>query len=349
MIETRTARERLRREFHLGWALGLSIVVHLLLAGLLSLVGSIPFVRAATVAQNKPEDSVVQFTFAQAPEPQKTAEKPSAPAGEIPFQKPAPRPSADLSPPPPDPGSVSPPVPPGESHPAAAASEARGERERAAGQEAAEAGVEGLPPDPQAANRQGTEGSRGRNGGRDFDLQGAIRDFGRALDRARADSAPEQSGSGPPRNVFVPDPVDLPTTGFGVGNLTFETRDFDWEDYARSIYWEIWRAWHNRLLRLASDFERWSYDTREPNLYHQAQIRFVIERTGEVTGIAVELPSGCPPLDDSATQALAEVILPALPDAFPKQREVVHARFLAQGEVRALRPHLERLKALNYF
>ena len=134
-----------------------------------------------------------------------------------------------------------------------------------------------------------------------------------------------------------------------LGNLTFETADFDWSDYARSIYIEIWRAWHNRLLRLVNDFEKWSYQNREPLLQHWNQILFVIERTGEVSEILVETPSGCVPLDDSATQALEEVILPPLPEAFPKEREIVHARFIASGEIRFMRPALTRMKALNYF
>jgi len=176
-----------------------------------------------------------------------------------------------------------------------------------------------------------------------------MQDFGQQLDRAREATPPRPAGQGPPRNVFVPDPSEVATTGYGLGNLTFETADFDWSDYARSIYVEIWRAWHNRLLRLVNDFEKWSYQNREPLLQHANQIMFVIEHSGEVSQILIETPSGCVPLDDSATQALEEVILPPLPEAFPKEREIVHARFIANGEIRFMRPALTRMKALNYF
>jgi hypothetical protein len=186
-------------------------------------------------------------------------------------------------------------------------------------------------------------------GRRDFDLNRAMQDFGRQLDRARAANPPRPEGDGPPRNVFVPDPSEVVSTGYGLGNLTFETADFDWSDYARAIYIEIWRAWHNRLLRLVNDFEKWSYQNREPLLQHWNQVVFVIERSGEVSEVLIETPSGCIPLDDSATQALEEVILPPLPAAFPKQREVVHARFLANGEIRWMRPSLTNMKRAGLF
>jgi hypothetical protein len=84
-------------------------------------------------------------------------------------------------------------------------------------------------------------------------------------------------------------------------------------------------------------------------LEHWNQVLFVIERSGEVSQVLVETPSGCVPLDDSATQALEEVILPPLPQAFPKQREIVHARFLANGEIRWMRPSLTQMKQAGYF
>ena len=184
---------------------------------------------------------------------------------------------------------------------------------------------------------------------RSLDLDSAIQDFGRVLDRARANAPAPDRASGPARNVYEPDSADMSTSGYGMGNLTFETTDFDWSDYARAVYTQIWRAWHNRLLRMTNEFEKWAYVNREPTLRHAMRVRFVIERSGQVTGIMVENPSGCGPLDNSATQALAEVILPPLPEAFPKQREVVHAVFLASGEIRYMKPALTQMKALNYF
>lgn len=182
---------------------------------------------------------------------------------------------------------------------------------------------------------------------RSRDLQSRLREFGRAIGRAPEDPGAGQEGSGSGRGGFsIP---DFPSAGFGVGNLQFESRDYDWADYGRAIYVAIWRAWHNRLLITAGVFERWSTQNREPLLDHQSVVRFVIERSGEVSEVAVEIPSGCFPLDDSAADALRSVILPPLPADFPRDRENVRAIFLANGEIRFLRPSLEILKSRGYF
>lgn len=181
------------------------------------------------------------------------------------------------------------------------------------------------------------------------DLSRRLQDFGEALDRARAARPRGPSGSPEGRNVFVPDVSVSPETGFGVGNLVFESRDYDWSDYARQIYVAIWRAWHNRLYETVDDFEKWGHENNRWMLDHWSGVRFVIQRSGEVTGIVVEAPSGCLPLDDSAADALAEVILPPLPADFPRDREVVHARFIAIAPIMKLRPGLRRMKMLGYF
>jgi TonB family protein len=179
------------------------------------------------------------------------------------------------------------------------------------------------------------------------DLNARLREFRQALGQALAETRDAPEGSGPGRGgVTMP---ELPNAGFGVGNLQFESRDYDWGDYGRAIYVAIWRAWYNRLLISAGVFERWSTQNREPNLDHQTVVRFVIERSGEVTEVSVETPSGCYPLDDSAADALRAVILPPLPSDFPREQERVRATFLAQGEVRMLRPNLEWLKSRGYF
>ncbi len=179
------------------------------------------------------------------------------------------------------------------------------------------------------------------------DLPSRLREFGRAIGRSPGEPAPSPEGSGTGRGGFsLP---DFPSAGFGVGNLQFESRDFDWADYGRAIYVAIWRAWHNRLLMSAGVFERWSTQNREPLLDHQSIVRFVIDRSGGVSGVVVETPSGCYPLDDSAADALRSVILPPLPADFPRDRENVRAIFLANGEIRFLRPSLEILKSRGYF
>lgn len=205
-----------------------------------------------------------------------------------------------------------------------------------------EAGGDLRDPTPGVPERGGDRASR------PLDLDARLRQFQRALGSTGpppGTEGPEGGGKGK-GGVVLP---GLPPTGFGFGNLEFESRDYDWGDYGRAIYVAIWRAWHNRLLLDVGVFERWSAQNRQPTLDHSARIRFTIERSGQVTGVAIETPSGAFPLDDSAADALREVVLPPLPSDFRRDRETVRALFIAQGEIRTMRPHLEWLKARGYF
>lgn len=187
---------------------------------------------------------------------------------------------------------------------------------------------------------------------RPFSVERALRDFRRALRAAPSeggDGGAEGGRAGAGGGFGSPDLPALPPTGFGFGNLQFESRDFDWTDYARQIYVAIWRAWHHRLYLTTDSFEKWGYQHGISILDHQSGVRFTIEKNGQLTGVAVESESGCIPLDDSASAALQEVVLPPLPPDFPRDSEAVHARFIAQGEVRAMRPTLEYLRARGYF
>ena len=180
------------------------------------------------------------------------------------------------------------------------------------------------------------------------DLSRRLDDFGRALERAREAQPRTQSG-GTPRNTFRPEPSGLPTTGFGAGQLRFESGDYDWGDYARQIYMALWRAWHNRLYLTTYDFERWAHENGMGLLNHQSAVRFVIQANGHVTGIYLEGPSGCSPLDASAVDALAEVVLPPLPADFPRDAETVHVRFIAVGEIMVMKPMLTYYKQQGFF
>jgi len=156
-------------------------------------------------------------------------------------------------------------------------------------------------------------------------------------------------GAGSPQGMEIPELERLPDSGFSAGNLQFESSDFDWSDYARSIYVAIWRAWHNRLHATTDEFERWAFSQANWMLDHQLQIRFTIQRNGQVTGIMVEAGSDCEPLDQATIDALHEVVLPPLPKEFPREQETIHGRFLAQGDIRILRQNLDYMKARGMF
>jgi len=217
-------------------------------------------------------------------------------------------------------------------------------------EQSGEQAADDLPQDPAAETRSGSDSTAAAAPARPrLDVNQALRDFGRTTARRSPNTAQPQSGGGKPSNVFVPDLSALPTTGFGMGNLRFESTDFDWSDYGRQIYMAIWRAWHSRLYQTTNEFDKWAHQARSWYLNHSAAVRFVIERNGQVTGIIVESGSGCLPLDQSAVDALDEVLLPPLPPAFPRDREVVHARFITKGDVRTMKQILAHYKQLGLF
>ncbi|HEX5044180.1 MAG TPA: TonB C-terminal domain-containing protein [Candidatus Polarisedimenticolaceae bacterium] len=187
-----------------------------------------------------------------------------------------------------------------------------------------------------------------RPGSRPFDLDRALQDFRRAAPPADPREGPPagagSSGQGKGRGVPM-----FGTTGFGVGNLEFESRDFDWTDYYRQIYLAILTAWYSRLYQTEERFEKFALDRQDWSLDHSARIRFTILRSGQVVNVSVEGESGCVPLDDSAVDALREVVLPPLPQEFKRDRETVHGRFIATGDIRQMRRTLDYYRARGMF
>ncbi|HJQ97894.1 MAG TPA: energy transducer TonB [Candidatus Polarisedimenticolaceae bacterium] len=172
------------------------------------------------------------------------------------------------------------------------------------------------------------------------DLQGRLRDFRRALETPQTGT--KKGGGSGTGGLTMP---DVPAIGMGIGNLEFESRDYDWSSYARSIYWAIWRKWHMKMLASVGVFERWGVERQRRIIDARSRIVFTIERSGRVSGVAVETPSGIYPFDDSATDALNEVLLPPLPADFARDRETVHATFVGEDvDIQAMRGSLEYLR-----
>jgi outer membrane biosynthesis protein TonB len=360
-------------EFNLAWALGISVGIHALLLLLSFFLGLLP--ESPTPAPA--EDSVLQFTFA----PDLQQQEDSSARGEIPFPTPEPQPPAQQpasepsvpqppTPRPPDRQTDSaPPAPQVEPLPPAEPPDTPREEPREAEPneaQAQEAPAEERPTDEAREDLSGSElpptedatllsapserpSARAPPQSNPVDLQNALQQFRSAVDRARTAAPPPEPGSGSFNNTFAPDPSNMPVQGSPYGILEFSSRDYDWSEYASQIYWAILRAWYNRLYQTTDDFERWAHETGQYHLRHDTKVRFVIEDSGDVTGISVQVGSGCPPLDVSAEDALVEVVLPPLPADFPRDREVVHATFIAQGEIMTMRPFFRRLKAVGYF
>ncbi len=132
-------------------------------------------------------------------------------------------------------------------------------------------------------------------------------------------------------------------------NLTFETKDFNWTDYATAIYWAIWRSWHNRLYLSLNNFERWSIENDIRLIRGVTGVTFVIEKNGNISEITPLFSSEIEPLDESAIDALREAVLPPLPANFYKERERVTARFIADTDVKAMKHWLPIYKGLGLF
>jgi hypothetical protein len=328
------------------WALavGLSALLHLLF-GLL-IVWAPPGLRPQPLARAVDEPEPLSFRFAEvpfdaeraraegpAPAPTRPAREIGLPGEALPLP-PAP-PAEDRSTGPREPPPSTPPLPSAAAEPPAGAE--RGGQELASARD-----------DPRAPAASPAPGSS-VGPSEPQDLAQALRDFGRSMSRPSREPSGSPSGGGRGRDVFVPDISELPTTGFGVGNLVFESRDYDWDDYGRQIYWAVLRAWYRRLWLTADEFEKWGFAVGEWTLSHRAQVRFTIERSGQITAIALEAGSGCSPLDDSATAALTEVVLPPLPADFPRGHEVIHGTFTARGFIREMRRELEYYHAAGFF
>jgi len=202
----------------------------------------------------------------------------------------------------------------------------------------------GLLPDPTSGMPEQNTGAASAPEERP-DLNGRLREFKRALE---APVPPGQKGGG--RGTGGLSMPNVPTIGTGIGNLEFESRDYDWSSYARSIHGLIWRAWHNRLLATAGVFERWAEEHQRWVIDPRSRIVFTIERSGQISGVALETPSGCFPFDDSAADALREVLLPPLPADFPRESERIHATFIGEDiHIRGMRVGLQELKNRGVF
>jgi hypothetical protein len=296
---------------------------------------SFEFARAAP-------ESPIRVSFA--PEFQPDPPPPSPPPANVPFTVPpqsAP-PRAD-----PVPMHEPDPRPPAQESPRPDASQ-RARPPNDPGDPSGSRGTSVVPPgNGREAPAPGEPGTGTDAGGGSFDLGKAMREFRDAAGRGRS-AEPLDRGRG--QGTYVPpDLSGLPTTGYGLGNFEYESKDYAWDDYHRQIYMAIWRAWHNRLLATVGDFELWKHRNGVWLLEHTSRVRFTIQRDGDLTGIAVEVPSGCPPLDVSAADALDEVVLPPLPSDFPRNQETVHVRFIAHGDISTMRRYLEQMKALHLF
>ncbi len=343
---------RLRRLVRLQFAYFLSILVHMVLVVLLLLA---PAAEKRWFRDEAPpkEKEPVKIAFIVPRPPPAAARRPPAPpqaqrpAMQIPLKPPPPEPQTKpyrMQPAPPQ-APRRPPDALAKVDKPSGRNDTRPERGAAGGPLQDPAAGVPTPGKDEAANDGNGRAEPGRFG--PPDLEGRLREFKRALDEARAaePKGPKGGGQGT-GGAQIP---QLPGIGFGMGNLEFESRDYDWADYGRAVYLAILRAWYNRLYLTADVFDRWAAQRRDWEIDDHAQVRFTITRSGQIVDIVVEAASACEPLDLSATDALREVILPPLPDDFKRDRETVHGKFIITGDIRAMRSNLEWYKRYGFF
>jgi TonB family protein len=318
-----TARPARRFRLGIGEAVLVSLALHFLLLLWMAFGGAadlllVPLRPAAAALGTEKGPSSLQFTFVDLPEDKEVAQNPRArllsdKTREARQNVPTP-PGATLSP---DPhsvgnsaerraGSLSQPqaARPAPPTPARPTSESRPSVRP--GEEGKPDGAEDPFPEtdtktdegPEESNRGEGTGSRGGDRG--------------AEDRREAfQKALRQLESGTYDFSGFDNPAYL--QGNNYGTLSFDTKGFDWGDYARQLYLIIKKNWYDRIPIAA-------YYGQKGRVF----IRFVIEKDGSITDLAVIRSSEISPFDRAAENAIrASNPLPPLPSNFPKSSEGV--------------------------
>jgi len=150
------------------------------------------------------------------------------------------------------------------------------------------------------SSRQGRPGSSGEAG--DLGEEDRRQSFQQALQRLESGTYDFSSFDNP---AYL--------QGGNYGTLSFDTQGFEWGDYARQLYLIIKKNWYDRIPLAAYYGQR-----------GKVFIRFVIEKDGSITDLAVIRSSEIAPFDRAAENAIrASNPLPPLPPDFPKEREGV--------------------------
>jgi len=314
---------RSTRRFQIGpgGAFLISLLFHALLLGWVQFGGASKFlvIPASEAALASPaslrSSQSLEFTFVDVPEDREVAENSRArllsDKSRVASQKlPTPPDARELGPDPHSEGNSAlrqlarpgaaapPPVPrgmpssggPGRRSPSASGG-------RPAGGEAQPG--EGEEEDAGASTREGTAAKRGEGTGTGEDRREAFRKALAQLESGTYDFSTFDN------SAYL--------QGGNYGTLSFDTKGFDWGDYARQLYLIIKKNWYDRIPIAA-------YYGQKGKVF----IRFVIERDGSITDLAVIRSSDISPFDLAAENAIrASNPLPALPSNFPKEREGV--------------------------
>ena len=364
-------RGRRRNDVDRPWllwvALGIALLLHVLFAVIYSMLPPRP--STASIVEIRKPDPVLRFDFAEPDSPQ------DAPArGDTPLDTPSEQPRSedafpvpielpDPSPPQPDeptselgPQQVDTPSPaqaaPATPSPPREQPRPEPEPERAEASESVEAERDPVLETESPGERPASDAGRGPvvdSGSAPPPTSRRTLDDGIELFRERLRRGAEtREPASNNRSRFVPNLGDMPVQGSPYGILEFSSRDYDWSDYSRQIYERILKAWYRRIEQSTNEFERWGRERQAYDVDDRTRIDFTIQADGDITDIFVITPSGCQPLDLSATDGLEEVLLPPLPADFPRESEEVKATFIMQVPVFELRRIFRILRQIGY-
>ena len=317
-----SSRPARRFRLGLGGALLISLLLHLFLLFWFMFTGAadvliLPVGPVMTEREKSP--SSLQFTFVDLPDDQGVSENPRAQLlsdktrvarQSVPTPPDATRFSSDphaegnspirqvMRPP----GAPTTPTPP------SAGGNTRGQDSKTAGRPGSEGSTASPGESVQDTPTQSEEGPLQSGGGEDGN-QGSEPS---AEDRRTAfQKALRQLESGTYDFSGFDNPAYL--QGNNYGTLSFDTKGFDWGDYARQLYLIIKKNWYDRIPIAA-------YYGQKGRVF----IRFVIEKNGSITDLAVLRSSDIAPFDRAAENAIrASNPLPPLPPNFPKDAEGV--------------------------
>ena len=350
-------------------ALGIALLLHVLFAILYSLMP--PRTSTASLVELREPDPILRFEFA---EPDSTQDQPAR--GETPLDSPRNEPRSveaqvpielpDPSPQPPTeatsevgpvevdtptPAQQAPPSPPDAPDPQTE-TEPNEQPDSAESDSPSESEAQPVQETDSAGQRPASDAGRGPvvdSGSAPPPASRRTLDDGLNLfrERLRRGAATRKPTSNT-RNRFVPNVGDLPVQGSPYGILEFSSRDYDWSDYSRQIYERILKAWYRRIEQSTNEFERWGRERQAYDVDDSTRVDFTIQSDGDITDIYVITPSSCQPLDLSATDGLEEVLLPPLPDDFPRSSEEVKATFIMQVPVFELRRIFRYLRQIGY-
>ncbi|MCI0568509.1 MAG: energy transducer TonB [Acidobacteria bacterium] len=323
MMEAGPFSSRPARRFRLGLggALLISLLLHFLLLVWLMFSGAADILIlpvGTAVSQRERSPSSLQFTFVDLPDDQGVKENPRAQLlsdktraarQSVPTPPDATRFSAD----PHAEGNsplrqvMRPAAPPTPSTPPPAGGNTRGHDSKTAGSPGSERPVPSpgdSPQDTPAQTEQGPQTGGGTDGNQGSDTSAEDR-------RTAFQKALRQLESGTYDFSGFDNPAYL--QGNNYGTLSFDTKGFDWGDYARQLYLIIKKNWYDRIPIAA-------YYGQKGRVF----IRFVIEKDGSITDLAVLRSSDIAPFDRAAENAIrASNPLPPLPPNFPKEAEGV--------------------------